>query len=71
MRMVVATKVGKERKVYLTAYNKQEAQSHCDIFRQGGTKMIDWTYNTILKKKRIFERKELAMEILMEEFKPM
>ena len=25
---------------------KQEAQSHCDIFRQGGTEMIDLTYNS-------------------------
>ena len=23
---------------------KQEVQSHYDIFRQGGTETIDWTY---------------------------
>ena len=49
---------------------KQRAQSTCNVFRHGGTEMLDWTYNNWFKK-RIFERKQLSMEILMEEFQPM
>ena len=30
---------------WLSEKYKQEAHSHWNIFRQGGTEMIDWTYN--------------------------
>ena len=50
--------------------NQQEAELHCETFRQDGTEMIDWT-NNIWFKKRVFEQKKLSMEILMEEIQPM
>ena len=51
---------------------KQEAESHCDFFRQGGTEMIDLTYNIwFWKRNASLREKKLSMEILMEEFKPM
>ena len=41
-------------------YYKQEAQSHCDIFRQGCAKMVNWSYNNWFQKKKHFWEKKVA-----------
>ena len=43
----------------IKSFREQEAQSHCDIFRQRGAELIDGTYN-----------KCFSIETLSEEFKP-
>ena len=39
---------------------KQEAQSHCNIFRQGGTEILYWTYNIWFQKRNAFLRKKIV-----------
>ena len=36
---------------------QQEGQSHCDIFHQGGTETIGWTYNKIFTERNCFWEK--------------
>ena len=50
-------------------YCKQEAQSHCNIFRQRNVELIILTYNKWFSQKCWLNRK-LSTELLPEEFKP-
>ena len=47
---------------------EQKAQSDCDIFRQWGTKKIDWTYNKSLLERTVTDKK-ISLLTLLEKVK--
>ena len=46
---------------------QQTGQSHSEIFRQRGAKVIDWTYNKWISLGDSFSTKKMSIETLMEE----